>query len=64
VDLLVVELWSAPARDVVVGDAVTITAGCDKVLETCRDKFSNVANYRGFPHIPGNDFVTAYARQG
>ncbi|MEM9359869.1 MAG: DUF2163 domain-containing protein [Pseudomonadota bacterium] len=64
VDLVVVELWSAPARDVVVGDAVTMTAGCDKVLPTCRDKFANVANYRGFPHIPGNDFVTAYARQG
>ncbi|MEM7748309.1 MAG: DUF2163 domain-containing protein [Pseudomonadota bacterium] len=64
VDLVVVELWSAPARDVVVGDAVSMTAGCDKVLPTCRDKFANVANYRGFPHIPGNDFVTAYARQG
>ncbi|MEM9360316.1 MAG: DUF2163 domain-containing protein [Pseudomonadota bacterium] len=64
VDLVVVELWSAPARDVMVDDTVTITAGCDKVLATCRDKFSNVANYRGFPHIPGNDFVTAYARQG
>ncbi len=64
VELVVVELWSAPTRDVVVGDAITLTAGCDKVLATCRDKFSNVANYRGFPHIPGNDFVTAYARQG
>lgn len=64
VDTTFVELWREPARSVAVGDLITMTAGCDKVLATCRDKFSNVANYRGFPHLPGNDFVTAYARQG
>ena len=31
--------------------------GCDRQLSTCRDRFDNVANFRGFPHIPGNDFV-------
>ena len=64
VDTTVVELWREPARDVEIGDTITMTAGCDKVLATCRDKFSNVANYRGFPQMPGNDFVTAYARLG
>lgn len=36
-----------------VGDAYSMTAGCDKRLSTCRDKFLNVINFRGFPHVPG-----------
>ena len=32
---------------------------CDYRLETCRDVFSNTENYRGFPHLPGMDFVLA-----
>jgi hypothetical protein len=27
-------------------------AGCDHLLATCRDRFSNVANFGGFPWIP------------
>lgn len=38
---------------VAASDTFTITAGCDKALATCRDKFSNVINFRGFPHLPG-----------
>ena len=59
-----VELWQEPTRPLVVGDAFTITAGCDKQLTTCAAKFANTANFRGFPHMPGNDFVTAVARPG
>ena len=59
----VVELWRAPARDIQAGDQLTLTAGCDKALATCRDKFANVENFRGFPSIPGMDFVTSYVRQ-
>ena len=36
--------------------------GCDRRLTTCRERFGNVANFRGFPHIPGNDFVLKYPR--
>lgn len=50
-------LWQAMPEQIAPGDAFTITAGCDKHFATCRDRFSNVANYRGFPHIPGNDYV-------
>ena len=44
-----------------VGDGVTAIAGCDKTSETCKDKFSNLINFRGFPTIPGMDqlFETA-----
>lgn len=34
-------------------------AVCDHRFETCRDVFGNVENFRGFPHIPGTDFVLA-----
>jgi uncharacterized phage protein (TIGR02218 family) len=31
--------------------------GCDQRFETCRDVFANTDNFRGFPHMPGPDFV-------
>ena len=49
---------------IAVADAFTVTAGCDKRFVTCRDTFDNVVNFRGFPHIPGNDFVARYAVAG
>jgi uncharacterized phage protein (TIGR02218 family) len=51
-------------RPIQVGDTFSITAGCDKRLETCRDRFANVVNFGGFPHMPGNDFALGYAKQG
>ena len=41
------------------GDTFTVTAGCDKQFATCQAKFANAVNFRGFPHMPGNDFITA-----
>jgi len=38
----------------VVGDTVVAQAGCDRTFTTCRDKFSNLINFRGEPYIPGN----------
>jgi uncharacterized phage protein (TIGR02218 family) len=59
-----IELW-APARGPLqVGQTFVATAGCDKHLTTCQAKFANSANFRGFPHMPGNDFVTTFARNG
>jgi uncharacterized phage protein (TIGR02218 family) len=58
------DLWQRAPRPIAVGDAFTVTAGCDKRFSTCRDKFGNAANFRGFPHMPGNDFVIRMPRQG
>jgi uncharacterized phage protein (TIGR02218 family) len=58
------ELWRAMARGVAPGDTFAVTAGCDKQFATCRAKFSNGVNFRGFPHMPGNDFVLARAGDG
>lgn len=40
-------------------DAFTITAGCDKSVTTCRTKFANVVNFRGFPHLPGIEGIAS-----
>ncbi|QUS39300.1 DUF2163 domain-containing protein [Tardiphaga alba] len=63
-DEVVLRLWQTMPEPVEIGDAFTITAGCDKTLATCRDRFANVANFRGFPHIPGNDFILSYPLPG
>jgi len=47
-------LPAAPA----VGDAFTIYQGCDHTLDTCKSRFGNGANFRGFPFVPVPD--TAY----
>jgi uncharacterized phage protein (TIGR02218 family) len=58
----VIELWQAVPADWTVGATVTLRAGCDKRFTTCKSKFSNALNFRGFPHMPTNDFVVRFAR--
>lgn len=58
----VFELLDAPPF--AVGDAFVAYAGCDKRLDTCRAKFANVANFRGFPHMPGNDTLQSGPTMG
>ncbi len=59
-----IELWQPLAYPPVVGDSLTLNAGCDKHFKTCRNKFNNAANFRGFPHMPGNDVLTTVGRAG
>lgn len=56
-----IQFWLPMAVAPAAGDAFRITAGCDKTFETCRAKFSNQRNFRGFPHMPGADFSYGYA---
>ncbi len=53
----------APLR-IAAGDRFRIVAGCDKSADSCRAKFNNIINFRGFPHLPGEDWVTAYPKSG
>lgn len=53
-------LRSAPAGEVEAGTAVEIVEGCAKMLATCAGRFGNAANFRGEPHLPGNDLLTRY----
>lgn len=59
--LVTLTLLEAPLRAITAGDSFTVTAGCDKRAETCGAKFANIVNFRGFPHIPGQDAVIRYA---
>ena len=58
------ELWQPMAQAIVPGDSFIVTAGCDKTFATCRARFANASNFRGFPHMPGNDFIAGIARSG
>lgn len=58
------DLWQRTPQRIEVGDAFRVTAGCDKTHATCRKKFRNVVNFRGFPHMPGNDFIIRMPQQG
>lgn len=49
---------------VAVGDSLAVTAGCDRRFATCKAKFANAVNFRGFPHIPGSDYVLRHPRNG
>ena len=56
-------LLEAPVLQIAEGDRFVARAGCDKRIATCSTKFANVANFRGFPNIPGQDAVLRYASQ-
>jgi uncharacterized phage protein (TIGR02218 family) len=43
-------LPSIPAN----GDGLTLKEGCDGIVTTCRDRFDNAINHRGFPSVPGS----------
>lgn len=56
----IIDLWEAISAPMQSGDMVRLTAGCDKQVETCRLKFANIENFRGFPHVPGEDWMLSY----
>lgn len=58
-----IDLWLAP-DGVKTGDRFTITAGCDKSFETCAARYNNALNFRGFPHMPGNQIVLTMVQDG
>ncbi len=62
VDFRDVELWEELRAPVEVGDVAELVVGCDKRHGTCGPKFGNLLNFRGFPTIPGEDWVTDFPR--
>jgi uncharacterized phage protein (TIGR02218 family) len=57
-------LQPAIGPEIAAGDAFAIVAGCDKTFAACKAKFANSLNFRGFPHLPGNDVAYAYVSDG
>lgn len=62
--IVTVSLWEPFPWGIAVSDTFDIVAGCDKLFKTCKAKFNNAINFRGFPHIPGPSTVTSYANTG
>jgi uncharacterized phage protein (TIGR02218 family) len=56
----VVEVRDLPRAAVESGCRIELREGCDKRFETCVSRFANAANFRGEPHLPGNDLLTRY----
>lgn len=56
----VLTLWEPFPVVVEAGELIKVRAGCDRQMKTCRTKFDNLPNFRGFPHIPGDDWITSY----
>ena len=54
-----VELFKQTPLDIAATDVATLQMGCDKRFSTCRDRFDNVENFRGFTEIPGVDRARA-----
>lgn len=63
VDGSTVSVRDLPRGTVEVGCRVELREGCDKRFETCVQRFANAGNFRGEPHLPGNDLLTRYPGQ-
>lgn len=61
---IVLEMLDPPGPALAIGAAFSVYAGCDKRLATCKAKFANTINFRGFPHMPGNDAIQARPMAG
>jgi len=55
-----VELRDSARAEIEPGDQIELRHGCDKSFATCWGRFANAANFRGEPHLPGNDLLTRY----
>lgn len=46
-----IQLFLPTPQLISVGNSLTITAGCDKTFNTCKNKFNAIPNFGGFPHL-------------
>lgn len=47
---------------IAIGDTFNVSAGCDRHFGTCHARFANAVNFRGEPHLPGQDKLVQAAR--
>lgn len=56
------ELWER-VRGLAEGDRVRLTAGFDGRFASWMERFGDATDFRGFPHIPGEDFLMSVPRR-
>lgn len=60
----ILKLWTAPPDPITAGDGFEVRAGCNKTFSMCDSRFGNAVNFRGFPHMTGEVFLTEYGVTG
>ena len=56
----IVQIRDLPRTPIESGCRIELREGCDKRFQTCIERFANAVNFRGEPHLPGNDLLTRY----
>jgi uncharacterized phage protein (TIGR02218 family) len=58
-DATVFELWDVLPNEIAETDTYSLTPGCPKTVLACQTSWgsSNIANFGGFPHMPGTDVL-------
>jgi uncharacterized phage protein (TIGR02218 family) len=59
--VVTIELEEKPVRPLSAGDTFHVIAGCDRLRPTCRIKFNNIENYRGFSRIPPAEVIAVFS---
>ncbi len=54
--LIKLKLWNPVKFKIKEGEKIRLTLGCDKQFSTCKN-FKNTQNFRGFPHMPGEEVL-------
>ncbi|MEM9138955.1 MAG: DUF2163 domain-containing protein [Pseudomonadota bacterium] len=60
----IVEIWLSPPEPVQAGDAFEITVGLSLTADQWKTKFGDLVDFRGFPHMPGDDVAASYPNSG
>ncbi|MBL1420252.1 MAG: DUF2163 domain-containing protein [Alphaproteobacteria bacterium] len=56
-------LYRTAKYPIALEDELKLTVGCDKSFATCRDRFANSAEFRGFDQMPGKAFKFTYPQR-
>jgi uncharacterized phage protein (TIGR02218 family) len=57
-----IELALAMPYEIQTGDTFNIIAGCSKTVDSCKS-YNNIINFRGEPHVPGQDKAFIYGNK-
>lgn len=60
----IVELWEETRFPIAPGDRLRLVAGCETQAQLVKEKLGTMVDYRGFPHMPGEDWSVAYPVTG
>lgn len=55
-----IKLFLDMPYDIQAGDTFDLFPGCDHRIQTCKGKFSNAINFRGFFSVPGQNALLVY----